>query len=124
MHDTYAAIIRRLVEQGATPLEALRSFDRSLLDAAMLNELEEGGRVLLDLVAAATREEMNERDMDQAIDLWLSGWKSETPSSTQVDVMSWYWRSPAKTGRAKGRLYRSTNQAWRALRRMGGDNVS
>lgn len=61
------------------------------------------------------RREMNERDWQQAADLWAAGWTAETPHATQQDIMSYYWRRPGKRKGKKGRLFLSTNQAHNAL---------
>lgn len=115
--DTYRYAFQQLLAQGKTPLEALREFDREKWNAAMLGEIDLGGTTLLNLGAAANREEMNEGDMEQATELWLAGWTSETPSKTQVDVMSWYWRRPPRRKGKPGRFYWSTNQAYNAMRK-------
>lgn len=125
--ETYRTTFLLLLKQGKTPLEALQEFGLDQFHAAMLEEVDmrgsaawEDAQSLLNLASQARREEMNEVDMAQAIDLWLAGWTSETPSSTQVDVMSWYWRRPSRRERRPGRRYASTNQAWKALQRERG----
>lgn len=116
-----------------THLEALREFDTEQWHAAIRQEcdsgsirtnpktheweVEDGKPSLIQLAGKALREQMNETDMEQAIVLWMAGWKSETPSKTQVDVMSWYWRRPPIGKRTVGRLFLSTNQAFNALKR-------
>lgn len=74
-------------------------------------------RETLAKLAEHHRLESNERDLEDAIDLWAAGWTSETPNKTQADVMSWYWRAPAKGKRKFGRRYLSTAQAISAMRR-------
>lgn len=108
---------RELLKQGLTPLEALRQFDPEDLRAAVFKGLDEGSMDLFRLAVRANREQMNEADLDQAIELWLAGWTSETPHQTQTDIFSWYWRSPPKR-KGKGRRYLSTQQALNALRRQ------
>lgn len=50
-----------------------------------------------------------------------NGWQRVTPpghlEGVPVQVMSYYWRRPGVGGRSRGRLYRSTNQAYNQLRR-------
>lgn len=124
--ETYREAMRLMIAKGMTPLEALREFDQDKFNAALREELEtcygcgqdEGS--LLVMVGKAGREEMNEKDMEQAIELWLAGWTSELPNKTQTDVMSWYWRRPPRVAGKQGRLFLSTNQAHRAMRKEAG----
>jgi hypothetical protein len=119
--DMVKATIARMLEQGVSPLEGIREFgDNTWLDA-LREDLDEGGRTLLEIAGRALREEMNSHDMDLAIELWLNGWKSETPHATQKDVMSWYWRAPSKRAGKPGRRYLSTHQAHRALKKFTAD---
>lgn len=130
--DTYRYAFQQLLAQGKSPLEALREFDREKWYAAMNEEIELGGTMLLDLSAIAGREECDETAMEQATELWLAGWTSELPKSyntpeareaAKVDVwrrcavMSWYWRRPPRRKNSKGQFYWSTNQAWMAMTR-------
>lgn len=58
---------------------------------------------------------MNERDFVKAQALWDAGWTAETPHASQEDIMSYYWRRPGKKPGKKGRLFLSTDQAYRHL---------
>lgn len=132
--DAFRDSFLTLLKKGMTPLEALREFDRDEWNKAVSEEIldgevsrnpetfiletQHGKPSLLELGAKALREEMNEKDMDQAIALWLAGWTSEQPNARQTDVMSWYWRAPAKRKNSKGRRYYSTNQAFNAMNRL------
>ena len=116
MHDLVRDAMLKMIAKGMTPLEAFREFNAEEFHKAMFASLEEGDRSLLELSAAASREECDEAAMAQAIELWMAGWTSEVPRGTGM-VMSWYWRAPAKPGRKVGRRYLSTNQAWNKLKR-------
>lgn len=63
--------------------------------------------------------ESRKADRKQANDLIRAGWRF-FPQGEDDEVMSWYWRSPPKRKGSDGRLYRSTNQAWMAMRRAAG----
>lgn len=118
--DFFKDAFRVLLESGKTHLEAYQSFDPKEWNEAMLEEMDGVGyqSEMLRLVTIAGREEMNERDLGKATELWLAGWKSETPyPQTQKDIMSWYWRRPPRGNRKKGRLFLSTDQAYNALLR-------
>lgn len=131
--DTYRDAFREMMKRGMTPLEALREFDRDRFNAAMSEEILSGACVLnpqtfahevhdglpslLELASRAGREEMNERDMGDALELWMAGWTSETPHKSQSDAMSWYWRRPPRRKGKPGRLYLSTQQAHNAMKR-------
>lgn len=113
--DQFEAYLR----EGKTHAEAKSLLSRSDIHEAMEELGTPDGRMLLDLLARASFEESESLDLDQAMELWAAGWKSEsvTPNS---QVMSWYWRSPPKRKGSKGRQYLSTNQAWMAFRRSHG----
>lgn len=53
--------------------------------------------------------------------LMENGWQRVTPPGSlegvPVQAMSYYWRRPGVGGRSRGRLYRSTQQAYNQLRR-------
>ncbi len=120
-HGTAVEMIRLLMAQGKTALEAMREFNEETVKAAVRSELDEllGFGPLFELAVAASAEERDEKDMEQAVELWVAGWTSEKPSASCA-VMSWYWRSPPKGKRPLGRQYLSTNQAYRAMRRSLG----
>lgn len=52
-------------------------------------------------------------DLEQAAALKKAGWVAESPYP-HAPLMSWFWRSPGPRG---GTLYRSTNQAFLALKK-------
>lgn len=81
-------------------------------------------REMLDIAARAGHKESNDAEMEKALELSAAGWSPEIekhhtphPFTGNVDVMSWYWRRPARRKGQNGRRYLSTNQAWNALRR-------
>lgn len=120
--EKYKQLFKCRIRQGLTPLEALKTFDSEELSEALCQESNtatpgylKDKSSLLSYISRAGREERNEHDMGKAIELWLSGWTSETPHSTQTDVMSWYWRRQPKVKGNLGRKYQSTNQAYIAL---------
>ncbi len=138
--EVYKDAFLRFLAEGKTHLEALREFDRQKFRAAMLAEVYApgsgvnfgSGNTLLSLSSLADREEADEKDMEQAIELWLAGWTSELPAHyntpegkemakndpwSRCAVMSWYWRRPPKGKRTQGRLFLSTNQAFNAMKR-------
>lgn len=133
MSDIYRDAFLKFLKDGKSPLEALREFDQEEWRNALVAELESGAvRInpktyraevhdglpsLLELGARASREQMNERDMEQAIELWLAGWTSETPHGSQQDIFSWYWRRPSRRPGKPGRKFLSTTQALNTLRR-------
>lgn len=112
--------IRALKANGQTTAEAVSQFNRAELAAAMFDKLEDCATpeqlALLAVVCEADREAMNDRDMADAIELWLAGWTSD-PGTPPQDVFSWYWRAPAKGKRPLGRKYLSTYRALTALRK-------
>jgi len=121
--DTYRDAFQIMLKQGKTPYEALQQFDRDRLNYALRQgireeDVREAGS-LFSLCVAAAIEEQDEKDMEQAIALWLAGWTSETPSPTQERVMSWYWRRPSRRKGKPGRLFLSTNQAFNAMMKEG-----
>lgn len=133
--DTYRDAFLRFLSEGMTHAEALDQFDASEWNKAVCAELEDSGTridtatlelvtndsrslpALLALTSVAIRENSNTRDFQKATELWMAGWTSESPSKTQIDVMSWYWRAPSKRPGKPGRRYLSTNQAFSAMKR-------
>lgn len=103
--------------KGMTPSEALSQFDRASFDIAMLEDFHDNGweSPLLQFASEAGREEMNERDMQKALELWCAGWKSTVPSPSAPDIMSLYWRRPPRRPASLGMLFRSTDQAYNHL---------
>ena len=56
--------------------------------------------------------------MAKADDLFAAGWSPVwNQTGAAPDLMSWYWRRPPVGRRKHGRLFKSTDQAWNALRR-------
>ena len=49
--------------------------------------------------------------------LLLANWKFELPQTRDPEPFQWYWRSPPKENRKKGRLYLSTTQAFNAMKK-------
>jgi hypothetical protein len=76
-------------------------------------------REMFDIFVAKMKEEHRDQYFGIAIELWMAGWKSE-PLREHMDVMSWYWRRPPRPGRKKGRLFLSTDQAYRQMRKEAG----
>lgn len=122
LKDTF----RLLVAKGHTPFEAFSMFDAGELWNMAMEEVRERGPMethadsdsLICLCVSAQQEERDRKDLEeQAIPLWLAGWTSE-PQSKDAQVMSWYWRAPAKGKRPLGRRFLSTNQAFMALQRQ------
>ncbi len=81
-------------------------------------------REMFDLLARASYQESEKKDMEQALELSAAGWQAEIqphhtphPFTGNVSVMSWYWRRPSKRKGKPGRLFLSTNQAFNALKR-------
>ena len=79
------------------------------------------GKRLFDAVGREIKREAEKRDKAQAWDLIHAGWRFEVPGDTS-DVMSWYWRSPPRRKGSGGKLHRSTNQAWRAMKRAASED--
>lgn len=53
----------------------------------------------------------------QADELMGAGWRFEIPSESATEPWQWFWRAPPKRANAQGRLYRSTQQAFNALKK-------
>jgi len=138
--DTYRDSFLAFVAGGMTHSEALDQFDRKEWNAALVAELSlirlnpktlnmevhDGLPPLLSLDSMAGREQADQKDMEQAIELWGAGWTSEVPDCfrhnsrdfwRQCPVMSWYWRRPSRRQGKPGRKYLSTNRAWMAMKR-------
>lgn len=116
--EVYLTAFRRFLDEGMTPLEASKQFDKDKLNSAWSDYLgEPEARELLDLCVLATGEEMDGRQADKALELWLAGWTSERPEgSLRTDYMSFYWRAPPKRPNKPGRRYLSTDQAFKAMK--------
>ncbi len=82
---------------------------------------------LLECLAVKGRMDRDDNDMEQALELTEAGWiveESEYLMRTKPKniwekpaVMSWKWRRPSLSSGKPGRLFLSTNQAWRAMKR-------
>jgi hypothetical protein len=81
---------------------------------------------LLACLAVVGRMNQDDEDMEQALELTAAGWEVQTPPPRatpprniweQTAVMSWKWRRPSRRPGKPGRLFLSTNQAFRALER-------
>ena len=95
----------------AFPLEAFRRAPKrptieQLQDPAVMAQLVYEGQ-----------QRSREEAMEQVSALCRAGWVFE-PVTENSEPWQWYWRSPPKRAGSKGRLYRSTNQAFNALQRM------
>jgi hypothetical protein len=116
-------ILQRLMAQGKDAYEAVEAFGVPAFHAVMREEFETNSRFmsdpLFDIAVEHSRKSCENWDFAQATDLWLAGWTSEAQSSNS-QVMSWYWRRPARRKNIPGRRYLSTNQAWMAMRREQG----
>ena len=78
-------------------------------------------REQLEIYAAQLRAEHHDEYLGYALELMLAGWTmNESPYPTG-DVMGFYWRRPPRPGTRdrKGRLFRSTDQAYKALKSGG-----
>lgn len=121
--ETAVEMLRLMMAQGKTALEAVREFGEEQIRNAVRHELDEhvgpGFGPLFEISCEASFQEREEKDFEQATELWLAGWTSEKVTPTS-QVMSWYWRAPAKGKRPLGRRYLSTNQAYRAMCRSLG----
>lgn len=140
--DTYRDAFLKFLAQGMTHAEAYREFCPIKLNRAVFEEcitenaewsdseqriVTNSGKVsLLELCSKAMREIQDEQDMQQATELWLSGWTSEIPESyrnnspnfwRQCPVMSLQWRRPSRRQGKPGKRYLSTNQAWMSMQR-------
>lgn len=125
IRDTFLA----LMKQGMTALEAYREFDpetwkkalRDEIDAGILSDYrcraEDGGKSLLHYQSEMVWMEMDERDLDLAMELWGNGWTSETPHKSQQHIFQWYWRRPSRRPGKPGRRFVSTTQAYNAMRK-------
>lgn len=130
--DTIKAAWNQLLAKGMSPGEAMREFDEEDLKSAMLQEMDEKGfecwaeGSLCNQISKAGREHADEKDMEQAIELWAAGWTSEIPECyrhnskdfwRQCPTMSLFWRRPSRRPGKPGRKYLSTNQAFMAMKR-------
>jgi hypothetical protein len=69
-------------------------------------------RDLLEEEARKVGVEIEDRYLIMAGELMLAGWTPEF--EVQMQCMSWYWRRPKRVPWSRGKLFRSTDQAWNA----------
>jgi len=104
-----------------------------IVQKAVANELDASTHIKLDdtlfymSLPPAERDEVYARyqrsqqrqksyDEQQMLALLAAGWQPEwEQTATAHSVMSWYWRRPPRRKSSKGRLFVSTEQAYRAL---------
>lgn len=143
--DTYRDAFLKFISEGKTYAEALEEFDEEEFSQTALVELlghearidflthefktndERRLPALFSLLCRAQFERANNADFEeQAVPLMMAGWTSEVPSCyrnnnqsfwRQCPTMSLYWRAPSKRPGKPGRLYRSTSQAYNAMKR-------
>lgn len=146
--DTYRDAFLAFLKEGMTYAEAREQFDQKEWHQAVYAELDSEGLVRLDMeshelvtndergllsllaldarASFEARSAVGSRDMDQAMELWAAGWKSEVPNPehndkhgfwSQSQVMSFYWRRPPRRPGSLGMRFYSTQQAYNALKR-------
>jgi hypothetical protein len=71
-------------------------------------------RDLIDEEGRKIMAKMEDRYLVMAGELMLAGWKPEY-DRPDTRCMAWCWRRPPKTAWTRGRLFRSTDQAWNAM---------
>ena len=76
-----------------------------------------GLRIIIDYQHCIHKRARGERA--QFWDLVHAGWKF-FPQDDDDEIWAWHWRSPARREGLKGRPYKSTESAWRAMQRAGG----
>jgi hypothetical protein len=71
-------------------------------------------------MVAACRREARVRQWPKVAALLAARWRFELPGGPDADPepIAWYWRRPPQKRGSKGRLYRSTGQAYWALIRQ------
>lgn len=83
------------------------------------------GKTLGELIEEGTQE-ARRAARHQVDALLVAGWQFELPEivngwkKTETEPWQWYWRRPPRGRAKKGRLFRSTNQAYNALMREQG----
>ena len=75
---------------------------------------------MLDMFVFKSKVQQLYRDIEDAIRLKIAGWTASLPDGPLLidRVYAWQWRRPGPKG---GRIYLSTNQAIKALRRHKDD---
>lgn len=115
--DSAHTLIQILQKQNMTLTEAFEQFDGESMQICLAEALELQGinHPLFKLAREEGRQKAHQRCLEeQCYELWLAGWKTEGGGP---DSWQWYWRRPPKGNRPKGKLFRSTNQAWNALKK-------
>ena len=71
----------------------------------------------LEIYAAQLQAEHNDVYLGAAIELMLAGWTMTESPFPKGDIMGFYWRRPVRPGTRdrKGKMFRSTDQAYKAL---------
>ena len=89
----------------------------------MINPFNQDGtldREKLEIAARQIHAEQDRAEMERALELSQAGYRAFTvdgthtphPFTKMVQVMSWFWEAPAIGPRKKGRVLKSTGQAW------------
>lgn len=99
----------------------------AMIEATDAKDDEISGR-LLACLSVKSRMDMDDADMEQALELTAAGWEPIDPRPPHLAppktiwektaVMSWQWRRPGKIAGKPGRLFHSTNQAFNALKKQ------
>ena len=67
------------------------------------------------------RHTIHKRAKGERAQFWAltrAGWRF-FPQGDDDEIKDWFWRSPARREGLKGRLFKSTDAAWRAMKRAG-----
>jgi hypothetical protein len=82
-------------------------------------------REMLELAAKQACIDTDNADMEICLKLSAAGWEAQKPVLNHVPdpnnfwdrvrPMSWKWRRPSRRPGKPGRLFHSTNQAWRSM---------
>lgn len=130
-------LIECLMEEGQDVRDAILEIGEERVQASMIagdGLATPAQHRLLDFLSIKLRMDADEEDMGQALELTSAGWMSEDPRAVhsphlpppatiweKTAVASWKWRAPSRRPGKPGRLYHSTNQAWRAMKRAAGE---
>lgn len=111
-------LMNRFTGEGMSLTEARKQFSDDDWRSAVNDALELLGaeHPFFALACQCSREESHEECLEtQCYELMMAGWTVEP--NKREDAWAWKWRRPARTKHRPGRLYLSTNQAYRALKR-------
>lgn len=100
-------------------MKTLSDADRAKIHARIFGkDGNDFDREQLEIYAAQLRAEHNDVYLGYAIELMLAGWTMNESPYPKGAVMGFYWRRPKREGTRdrKGKLFRSTDQAYRAMR--------